>query len=87
MVIEISVYDNDIPRARAIENNLYKAMTSLGLKGTVKIISEPPLLSRENLLNKVPVLEILENYWCLKPQCEITEQQCSELLSHLFIGK
>ena len=42
MNTEISIWDNDTERIRIIEANLYRAMRSLGLKGVVKIISEPP---------------------------------------------
>ena len=83
MIIEISIWDNDGERIRQIECNLFRALRSLGLKGTVKIISEPPLLSRENLLQRVPVLEIQDKYWSLKPQTVITEEQCRALLNFL----
>ena len=84
MNTEISLWDNDTERIRIIEANLYRAMRSLGLKGVVKIISEPPLLSRENLLDRVPVLEIMDKYWSLSPQTVITEDQCRELLATLY---
>ncbi|MBP3731506.1 MAG: hypothetical protein J6I40_08570 [Mailhella sp.] len=84
MSIEISIWDNDTERIRTIEGNLARAMRSLNLKGVVKIISEPPLISRENLLNRVPVLEIQDKYWSLKPQAVITEDQCRDLLTLVF---
>ncbi|HJD96875.1 hypothetical protein [Mailhella massiliensis] len=84
MNTEISIWDNDAGRIRAIEANLYRAMRTLGLKGVVKIISEPPLLSRENLLDRVPVLEIMDQYWSLTPQTIITEEQCRTLLAFLY---
>lgn len=85
MNAEISIWDNDAGRIRTIEANLYNAMRSLGIKGVVKIISEPPLLSREGLLNRVPVLEIMDKYWSLAPQTVITEEQCRELLAALYV--
>ena len=84
MNTEISIWDNDVERIRIIEANLYRAMRSLGLKGVVKIISEPPLLSRENLLARVPVLEIMDRYWSLTPQTVITEKQSREFLASLY---
>ena len=84
MNTDISIWDNDVERIRIIEANLYRAMRSLGLKGVVKIISEPPLLSRENLLARVPVLEIMDRYWSLTPQTVITEKQCREFLASLY---
>ena len=84
MGIEITIWDNDTGRIRAIEGNLARAMRSLKLKGVVKIISEPPLISRESLLDRVPVLEIRDKYWSLKPQTIITEEQCLELLNFIF---
>lgn len=84
MLAEISIWDNDAERIRIIEANLCNAMRSLGIRGVVKIISEPPLLSRENLLDRVPVLEIMDKYWSLSPQTVITEDQCRELLAALY---
>ena len=84
MGIEITIWDNDTERIRAIEGNVTRALRSLGMKGIVKIISEPPLISRESLLDRVPVLEILDRYWSLKPQSVITEDQCRDLLSIIF---
>ncbi len=87
MPIEITIFDTDISRIRTIERNLICAMESLGLRGTISIISEPPLLSRENLLNRIPVLEIEDKYWSLTPQRIITQQQCKDLLTRLFINR
>ncbi len=84
MGIEITIWDNDMDRIRAIEGNVTRALKSLGMKGVVKIISEPPLISRESLLDRVPVLEILDKYWSLKPQTVISEDQCRDLLSLIF---
>ncbi len=84
MSIEITIWDNDTDRIRVIEANVTRALNSLGMKGVVKIISEPPLISRESLLDRVPVLEILDKYWSLRPQTVITEDQCRDLLSFIF---
>lgn len=81
---EITIWDNDVARARCIENNLCRALRTHGLKAAIKIVSEPPLISRESLLDRVPVLEIADKYWSLVPQQVITEAQCDKLLSLLF---
>lgn len=78
--MEITIWDNDIARIGVIERNLAIAMRYLGLSGTIHIMSEPPLLAREGLLNDVPVLEIAGKYWKLRPNSIITENDCLCLL-------
>lgn len=83
-LLKITIWDNDVDRMAAIDQNLYLAMKELNLRGTVDRISEPPLLARENLLNRVPVLEIEDRYWSLKPGRTISQSECRQLLAQLF---
>lgn len=78
--LDITIWDNNAERIVEIERNLTVALHRLGMRGTVRSMSEPPLLGREGLLNDVPVLEIGENYWKLRPNQVITEEQCLSLL-------
>mgnify|MGYP000922589503 CR=1 FL=1 len=77
---DITIWDNDSARIADIDVNLGNAMRRLGLKGLVRIMSEPPLLAREGLLNDVPVLEIQGRYWKIHPNRTITEEECLSLL-------
>lgn len=42
------------------------ALHELNLRGTVSSLSEPPLMSREGLVGREPVLEIGDAYWSLR---------------------
>ena len=76
----ITIWDNDIVRIRDIDRNLNLAMRELGIRRVIRVISEPPLLARENLLNRLPVLEIAGRYWSLKPGRTISQESCKGLL-------
>ncbi len=77
---DITIWDNNSTRIAEIDVNLGNAMRRLGMKGLVRIMSEPPLLAREGLLNDVPVLEIQGKYWKIHPNRTITEEECLSLL-------
>ena len=78
--IDICIWDNDSARIAEIDANLARALRSLGMRGNVRSMSEPPLLAREGLLNDVPALEIAGRYWKLRPNQTISEEACRSLL-------
>lgn len=82
--LEIIIWDNDVKRIREIDANLFVAAKRCGCSVVTKSISEPPLLAREGLLPRVPVLEIAGQYWSLKPQTIFTEEQCVALVSKIL---
>lgn len=85
--LEITLWDNDIPRMAEIERNLHQAMRVLGLHGQVNFMSEPPLLARMGMLNEVPVLEIGGLYWKHGANRTISPEACEALLLHVTAGK
>ena len=82
--LEIIIWDYNPDRIAAIEHNLHCAMHTLGCRGTVSCMSEPPLLARMGLMNRVPVLEIDGMHWSLKPEEEISELACEQLLARIL---
>ena len=56
--LSIVIWDYDPERIAEIDRNLHLALRELNLRGTVSSLSEPPLMSREGLVGREPVLEI-----------------------------
>jgi hypothetical protein len=80
-MLEITIWDNDTLRIAEIDRNLHSALTELKVKGLILSNSEPPLLARENLLDRLPVLEIAGNYWSKKNGKVFSKTDCLSLLS------
>ena len=59
----------------------------VNLRGTVSSLSEPPLMSREGLVGREPVLEIGDAYWSLRPGETISKEACLKLLSRIVQEK
>jgi hypothetical protein len=77
----ITIWDDDGQRIATIDRNLHLALAELGMKAVVLSISEPPLLSRERLLGRTPMLEIGGRYWSLRPGETISTEDCRKLLA------
>lgn len=81
--MDIVIWDNDAARINEISRNLLLAMRQLGLEGKVSSMSEPPLIGREGLLGKTPVLEIGGYYWSLRAGESVSLQECLNLFRRL----
>lgn len=80
-MLTITIWDNAADRIAEIDRNLRKALSDLKMQALVLSNSEPPLLARENLLGRVPVLEIAGKYWSKTPGKAFTIRDCVQLLS------
>ncbi len=81
--MEISIWDIKPERIAEINKNLRAALYEAGMKANIMIMSEPPLVARMNLTEKVPLLEIDGMYWSLKPGETISQSACLALLNHI----
>ena len=81
--MDIVIWDLDAQRIARIDRNLHRAFQQLSLPGLVTSMSEPPLLARIGFLGKVPLLEIEGCYWSLRPDEEVSLEQCVNLLRRL----
>ncbi len=81
--MEITIWDLDPNRIADINKNLRMALKDVGIRASIVIMSEPPLISRMNLTHRVPLLEIDGNYWSLPPGEPITRHACIRLLKQL----
>jgi hypothetical protein len=80
-MLQIIIWDNDRQRIAEIDTNLQTALNELKLKAVILTNSEPPSLARENLLSRLPVLEIAGRYWSMQPGVAFSKADCSCLLS------
>lgn len=80
-MLRITIWDNDALRIAEIDRNLQSALSELRIEGLILSNSEPTLLARENLLDRVPVLEIGGNYWSKKTGKAFSKAECHSLLS------
>jgi hypothetical protein len=80
-VLKIVIWDNDPLRIAEIDRNLQAAATGLGLKVLILSNAEPPSIARENLLGRLPVLEINGRYWSRRPGHAFSQADCFALLS------
>jgi hypothetical protein len=81
---EMILWEVNAETIRACERAAIEALRELGLKGRVIINSEPPLISRNGLWDRLPVLEIRGQYWSLTPGQPFTKEQLSRLFRRLF---
>jgi hypothetical protein len=80
-MLKIIIWDNDQQRIAEIDSNLQAALNELNLKAVILSNSEPPLLARENLLSRLPLLEIAGRYWSMHPGVAFSKADCICLLS------
>lgn len=83
-ILSIVIWDYDTARIAAIDRNLHLALKDLGVDARVTSLNEPPLMSREGLVGKEPVLEIDGKYWMWKPNEVIPKDACLTLLGNLL---
>lgn len=83
---EIIIWESNGESIRACENAVYQALKDLGLKARVIINSEPPLISRNQLWERLPVLEINGLYWSLHPGQPFTVAQMTGLLRKTLLA-
>ena len=81
---EIILWESNGETIRACELAVYQALKALGLKATVTVNSEPPLISRNQLWERLPVLEIRGLRWSLRPGQPFTAEQLTRLFAKVF---
>jgi len=80
----IIIWDDKSERARESEIAVSQALRELGLRISITVHSEAPLISRNQLWNRLPVLEIKGAHWSLQPGQAFTRQQLVKLFKKLF---
>lgn len=64
---------------------IQRALKGLGIKATVIINSEPPLIARNELWDRVPVIELRGLRWSLHPGKAFTEAELTRLFRKVMV--
>ena len=84
---EIILWECNIERIHDSETAVYQALRKIGYKARLVINSEMPLLSRHQLWERLPVLEIRGQRWSLCPGRAFTAEQLTRLFTGVFIDQ
>lgn len=77
----ITIWDQDYKRVKSNERNLQKALKRMEIKAKIQLNIEPPLITRHNLWDKVPVVQIDNgDFWSLESGITISTQSFVILL-------
>lgn len=83
---EIIIWESRVETIRECEIALSQALKELGLKGKIIVNSEPPLISRNQLWDRLPVLEIRGLRWSLHPGQSFTREQLIRLFEKVLVA-
>jgi hypothetical protein len=86
-MMHIVIWDIDTERISQIDKNLNTALNEMGVRAVVASNADPLSLERENLLPRLPVLEINGLYWSLKPGKVFSKEECQSLLRRIRADK
>ena len=84
---EIILWECNIERIHTCETAVYQALREIGYKARLTINCEMPLLSRHQLWERLPVLEIRGQRWSLCPGRAVTTEQLARLFTRIFIDQ
>lgn len=83
-MLKITVLDIDIERMRICERSVHQAIKELGIKAEVTVNCEPPYLSRLDIWDRLPALEIDGLIWNRKSAGAFTSQEVVGLLQRHY---
>jgi hypothetical protein len=72
---EIIIWASDVETIHACETAACEALKQVGVRATILINSEPPLIARNQLFERLPVVEIRGMRWSLRPGQPFTTEQ------------
>lgn len=83
-MLVITILDHDLERMNTCEIAVKQAVKEVGLDASVIKMSEPPYLSRLNVWERLPALEIEGKIWSKKVGKAYTNSEVVKLLITLF---
>ncbi|MBT4092207.1 MAG: hypothetical protein HOE30_27270 [Deltaproteobacteria bacterium] len=86
-MLVITVLDHDLDRMNACEEAVKRALKKVGIRANVTQVSEPPYLSRLNIWDRMPALEIEGKIWSKKGKEAYTVDEVVRLLTMLFLDE
>lgn len=81
---QIILWESNIEIIRASKLAVYKALKELKIKAILIINSEPPLIGRNQLWDRLPVIEIRGLNWTLTPGRAFKVEDLRVLFSIVF---
>jgi len=82
---EIILWESDVNIINPSVDAIHKALKGLGIKATVIINSEPPLISRNQLWDRLPVIELRGLRWSLHPGTAFAETELTRLFRKILV--
>ena len=77
----IIIWDEVCERMRVMERNLQNAMRQEKIVAQIQLNIEPPIIARNNLFGKTPVVQVDNgDYWSIEPNKIISEKNFKDLL-------
>lgn len=86
-MLNITILDHDFDRLNSCEASVKKALKELGMKAIVTKVSEPPFLSRLNVWEKLPALQIDGLIWSKKSKEAFRADEVLKLLKSNYMEK
>ena len=83
--MDIIILDHRFERLNACEVSVKKALKTLGLKAVVTKVSEPPFLSRLNVWEKIPALQIDGLIWSRPSKEAFSTDEVIQLLKNHYM--
>ena len=84
---KIVLWESKGETIRACQLAVHEALKELGLKAVVIVNSELPLIGRNQLWGRLPVLEIRGLHWSLRPGCAFMAKFLKPLFSKIFADR
>ena len=81
---EIILWESDEAIIHPCLKAIQSALKELGIKATVILNSEPPLISRNQLWDRLPVIELRGLYWSLHPGIAFTKTELTRLFQKVI---
>ncbi|MCP4754130.1 MAG: hypothetical protein GY866_24860 [Proteobacteria bacterium] len=83
-MLRITILDTKLDRMRACEKAVHEALKGLGKKAVVTLNAEPPYLTRMNLWDRLPALDIDGTIWNKKNKDTFTADEVVRLLNKYY---
>ncbi len=86
-MLDITILDHNFDRLNACEVSVKRALKEVGMKAIVTKVSEPPFLSRLNVWEKLPALQIDGLIWSRKSKEAFSTDEVVKLLKNNYMDK
>jgi len=86
-LLDITILDHDFDRLNECEASVKRALKTLGMKAVVTKVSEPPFLSRLNVWERLPALQIDGLIWSRKSKEAFRADEVVTLLKNNYMDE